>query len=468
MERKEYLVSQYIKHLSSISKEEVISSFIPIIEQLSVESLEKLIAVSNANIIPYHIANKNALIERLMAMETIEVDAYIEYDDWGDSTYEEELDNELVEFFINTIRLILYCYHNEQKELAFQLVKKLFSIVFVCEYYDEEIDYNNEDDEERNRYIKNYRIDYFDSKLGFVIKDEKIDEMYIEAVIHAKDITELNNLLLTRYDTYDFVDMIRRLDSSLLYPLGERTIKEHADTRFSRDIFYLFDVINDYNLYRKAVDCFFESDPRILTRFVDNFYDEQINSHNTEIEDIVYQKIMAIDKDDELFREHVYEPVVMDLLNIFPKEYFILKYHYLFSGDKAFIVLNALDDNIFYEHIRNDEKKWLLIASDLFIDDYDNVKYIVRALFKNDSENVVLEQGNKNYLKRVRFSEKKLISDLIKYVVDKGKDHTSKTYYRYYEFVNEIMRDTNNTIDLRTIVKEAYPGRSKLQEAFNE
>lgn len=32
---------------------------------------------------------------------------------------------------------------------------------------------------------------------------------------------------------------------------------------------------------------------------------------------------MTIDKDDELFRQYIYEPVIMDVLYMFPKEEYI-------------------------------------------------------------------------------------------------------------------------------------------------
>ena len=182
MIRKEYLVQQYLKYLNSLTKEDVISSFKPVIEQLSKEALEKLIEMNNADIIPYHVATKNELVEQLMAMNIVEVDAYISDDDWGDSIYNEELDDNLVEFFTNVIRLISYCYKNEQKPLAFQLVKKLYSITFVCAYNDEESDYSEEKYDKEVRHIKNYYIDHFDSELGFIINHEKIEDIYIESL----------------------------------------------------------------------------------------------------------------------------------------------------------------------------------------------------------------------------------------------------------------------------------------------
>lgn len=466
MIRKEYLIQQYLKYLNSLTKEDVISSFKPVIEQLSKEALEKLIEMNNADIIPYHVAIKNELVEQLMAMNIVEVDAYISDDDWGDSIYNEELDDSLVEFFTNVIRLISYCYKNEQKPLAFQLVKKLYSIDFVCAYNDEESDYSEEKNDEEVRYIKNYYIDHFDSELGFIIKHEKIEDIYVEAAIITKDIKTLIDLLLNKYNTYDFIDMIRQQDSSLLYFMGERIIEENLDCRGTRDIFYLFDVINDYCLYLKAVEVFFKKAPKVLTRFINAFYDEQNDNHNTEIENIVSKKIMTIDKDDELFHQYIYEPVIMDILYMFPKEEYILKYYSLFEGDKAFIVFNSLKDELFFRHIRKNDKKWLYITSDLLDNGYENNKYILRAIFKKDEDDAILKQGQINYLKRAKYNKKRILSDLIEYVKKIGRNYNSKSYYRYRDFVNEIEKDINHEVDLIKIVKEAYPTRPKLQEIF--
>ncbi len=456
MNKKEYLLKQYLDYLNSSPKEKIISSIEPLIRQLPEDTLEKLLDLSNANIDPYFIANKKELLDIFFEMGEMEIYGYITYDSWHDSNFEYSLEEYDKKILSNVIELICYLYDHDGELEAYSLADHLYSITFNCTFYDE---YDDKYDENET-----YDINEVFYKLDCRHLKDKLDNIYLKSLIRNRNV-ELIIKYLYKHDTHRSIDVIYKENHPLLYDLACYILNTIKSLRHLNDSTYIFELLDDYNLFKEATYKYFINTPHILSKFVEIFYDGGEGKHDDEIAEIVNELLFSIYE----WYYH-YESTFVSLLKIFPSSELITRYYILYDeGDEPFIIFNCLEDDIFYKHIKPSDKKRLTIKT-LFIEKgYGEVRYIVKAIFGTyNKDDLLISKGSINYLKRAKFNKTSVLSDIVEYVKRIGKDYNSKSYYNYAELVEEIYNDINKEIDLFTAVMGEYPNRPKLREVFLE
>ena len=456
MNKKEYLLKQYLDYLTNSSKERILSSIKPLIRELPESTLEKLLSLSSVNIDPYFIANKKELVDAFFEMGEIEIEGYVTYDDWYDSNFEYSLEEHDKKVLSNAIELICYLYDNDGVLEAYSLSNHLYSIRFNCTFYDE---YGEEEGESET-----YDINEVFYKLECRNLKDKLNSIYLESLIHNKNV-ELIISYLYKHDTDRTLDVIYKENHSLLYVLGQYMVDNLDSLRQLNDSTYIFELLDDYCLFKDATIKYFINTPHILSKFVESFYDGGEGKHDEEIAELVNELLFSI---FEWY--HHYESTFCSLIHKFPTNELITRYYILYEeGDRPFIIFNYLEDDIFYKHIKPSDKKRLSFKTSLIDKDYREMRYIVKAIFGTyDKDDELICNGSVNYLRRAKYNKGSVLNDIVGYVKRIGKEYNSRTYYQYAEFVEEIYNDINREINLFTIVMNEYPNRPKLREIFHE
>lgn len=454
--KREYFKEIFIKYITSQTKENLIKLIKLNVDKMSTDDLIELIDETQIPYIPFFVKNRNEIIDVFLDLDTIFIKGYCKEDDWYDFQYSYSLDTKTRDLLDNIIKLIVYLYEHSEEENAFELVNKLYELTFECTYA---TDYNDDYETE------SYSIDHIFDKLKTCNSEEQIKSIYVHSLVKTKNIPMLHSFLKHNYSVKDKIDEIYFIDKTVLFDLAMYSI-ENANLidNYTGDSCYIFDLINDFDLYQKAVIFQFIKFPKIITEFLNKYLHNDLYKQRTI--DTVTEVFLSLSTLDANYFHYDH---LLEILEKIGNSELIIKFYELYKGQIPFIILNNLPDDLFFKYLREEDKNKYLDSELNNFMNYNDFNCIIRGLFFNTSNKYqIIETGIKKCLKRTSYNKRLILNRVIEYAVKIGENYTSKSYYSYFDVISIINEDIRGAVNLFKIVKDNYPNRPKLQKIFSQ
>src|SRR5574344_26201 len=407
MEKKEFYKNKLVEKVKTLPKETLLEFYLKEIDNLSLSQIEESLLYFNFDLNEFFTFEKEEIIKNLFSIDKIDLKGSVSNaEPWGDPDYSWELDSQSNKILSQATHLAFVSYNEGQKQIAYDIVNKLYdieiSVEFFDDYCDDSIDYES--------------YGFSDVSSDLDVKSEDIfliKKIRKESAIYGNNIDTIIDLLSTSYiDDYEgFIDDIKRINPQLLYRAGDAICDRPSLWRFMSNMDYIYSVIDDYKLYKKAVITI--HGPSIFISFLNKYH--YLSQTKGLIKDDLFKTIEQYL--EEIYKNksqsYMHRKAIETLLSYFPnnREY-ILKYYELYDDDKAFIIFNNIEGKDFNVYLKESDKKYLKPNERVFphLDNGSYCENVVRCIFDTaDKKDAVLYQGGLKYLKRVSIDKASLI-----------------------------------------------------------